>query len=248
MKKLPVGISNLRKIREEEYAYVDKSRFVHDLAERGTYYFLSRPRRFGKSLLIDTLKEAFEGHQELFRNLWLHDHWDWKKHFPVIHIDFTGGVLRNREELDEKISTLLDENQKRLGITCDYQEIVSSCFSDLIRKANEKYGLRAVILIDEYDKPILDNITEPKVAEEMREGLKNLYSVIKGQDANIQFAFLTGVSKFSKVSLFSGLNNLKDITLNPQYATICGYTESEMTTVFFRASGRQTPGGYPQVV
>ena len=232
MKKLPVGISNLREIIEEGYAYVDKSQFVHDLYETGKYYFLSRPRRFGKSLLIDTLKEAFEGNEDLFRGLWLHDHWDWKKHFPVIHISFGSGVLKSRKELDEKIFSLLDKNQKRLGINCEYKESVSSFFSDLIFRSNEKYGLRAAILIDEYDKPILDNIANPENAEEMREGLKNFYSVIKDSDADIQFAFLTGVSKFSKVSLFSGLNNLKDITLNPQYATICGYTEPEMTKVF----------------
>ena len=232
MKKLPVGISNLKEIIEEGYAYVDKSQFVHELYETGKYYFLSRPRRFGKSLFVNTLKEAFEGNQDLFRGLWLQHHWDWKKRFPVIHISFGSGVLKSRKELDEKIFSLLDKNQKKLGIHCEYKESVSSFFSDLILKSSEKYGLRAVILIDEYDKPILDNITDPENAEEMREGLKNLYSVIKEEDAHTQFAFLTGVSKFSKVSLFSGLNNLKDITLNPRYATICGYTEPEMTMVF----------------
>ena len=232
MKKLPVGISNLRKIREEGYAYVDKSRFVHDLAERGTYYFLSRPRRFGKSLFIDTLKEAFEGHQELFRGLWLYDHWNWERCFPVIHISFGSGVIKSREELDGRIRDILFQNEASLGITCRQPNDIPGYFGELIRNSAKKYGLRSVILIDEYDKPILDNISDNKQAVEMREGLKNFYSVIKDSDAFIQFAFLTGVSKFSKVSLFSGLNNLKDITLNPQYATICGYTESEMTTVF----------------
>ncbi|EIM64402.1 ATP-binding protein [Desulfobacter postgatei] len=232
MKKLPVGISNLKEIIEQGYAYVDKSRFVYDLVERGKYYFLARPGRFGKSLFVDTLKEAFEGNKALFQSLWLCDNWDWEKRFPVIHISFAEGVLRNRAELDGKILTILDENQKRLGITCEYQDSISSLFSGVIRKAKEKYGLRTVVLIDEYDKPILDNITEPIIAEEMREGLKNLYSVIKGQDANIQFAFLTGVSKFSKVSLFSGLNNLTDISLDPEYSASCGYSEDELTQVF----------------
>ena len=157
MKKLPVGISNLREIIQGGYAYVDKSQFVHNLYETGKYYFLSRPRRFGKSLFVDTLKEAFEGNQDLFRGLWLQNHWDWKKCFPVIHISFGSGVLKSRKELDEKIFSLLDKNQKRLGINCEYKESVSSFFSDIISKSSEKYGLRAVILIDEYDKPILDN-------------------------------------------------------------------------------------------
>jgi hypothetical protein len=232
MKKLPIGVSTLRKIIDDDYAYVDKSAMVYQLAESGVYYFLSRPRRFGKTLFVDTLKEAFEGNRDLFRGLWLDDHWDWEKRHPVIHISFAEGVLQSREQLDSKIFELLDGNQERLRVACRYKDSVSGCFSSLIRQAKEKDGLGAVILIDEYDKPILDNISDPETAQQMRDGLKNLYSVIKGQDANIRFAFLTGVSKFSKVSLFSGLNNLRDITLIPQYATICGYTEPEMTEVF----------------
>jgi len=232
MKKLPIGISNLRKIIEEGYAYVDKSRFVHKLNQMGTYYFLSRPRRFGKSLLIDTLKEAFEGNKELFSNLWLYDHWDWKKHYPVIHISFGGGVIRSREELDHRIRDILYRNETNLGITCRQPNDIPGYFGELIRNSAKKYGLRTVILIDEYDKPILDNISDHARAQEVREGLKNLYSVVKDSDADIQFALLTGVSKFSKVSLFSGLNNLMDITLEPEYSAICGYSEPEMTQIF----------------
>ncbi|MCG8687386.1 MAG: ATP-binding protein, partial [Desulfobacterales bacterium] len=232
MKKLPVGISNLREIIEENYAYVDKSRFVHDLDQRGKYYFLSRPRRFGKSLFIDTLKEAFEGNQDLFNGLWLHDHWDWKKQYPVIHISFGSGVIKSRKELDQRIGDLLYKNETALGITCRQPNDIPGYFGELIRNSTKKYGRRAVILIDEYDKPILDNISDNVLAHEIREGLKNFYSVIKDGDADIRFAFLTGVSKFSKVSLFSGLNNLTDISLDPEYATICGYSEAEMAKVF----------------
>ncbi len=232
MKKLPIGISNLREIIEEGYAYVDKSRFVHDLDKMGKYYFLSRPRRFGKSLFIDTLKEAFEGNKELFSNLWLHAHWDWKKHYPVIHISFGGGVIRSREELDQRIRDNLYTNETNLGITSRQPNDIPGYFGELIRNSAKKYGLRTVILIDEYDKPILDNISDPSRAQEVREGLKNLYSVVKDSDANIRFALLTGVSKFSKVSLFSGLNNLTDITLEFEYSAICGYSETEMTEVF----------------
>ncbi|MCA1784372.1 MAG: ATP-binding protein [Desulfotignum sp.] len=232
MKKLPIGVSTLEKIINNGYAYVDKTAMVHQLVENGSYYFLSRPRRFGKSLFIDTLKEAFEGNRDLFRGLWLHDHWDWEKKYPVIHISFGGGVVRNREELDHRIVDILYRNQKILGITCRDPVDIPGCFGELIRNCAEKFGLRAVVLVDEYDKPILDNISDPAAALEIREGLKNLYSVIKDSDAWVQFAFLTGVSKFSKVSLFSGLNNLTDITLDSHYATICGYTEAEMTATF----------------
>ncbi len=232
MKKLPIGISTLDKIISGGYAYVDKSRFVHQLVEEGAYYFLSRPRRFGKSLFIDTLREAFEGNRDLFHGLWLGRHWDWEKRHPVIQISFGGGVIKSRRELDRRIVDILCQNQKRLGTGCCETADIAGCFGELIRNCSEKYGLRAVVLIDEYDKPILDNLSDPEILIEIREGLKNLYSVIKDSDAWIEFAFLTGVSKFSKVSLFSGLNNLTDITLDAPYATICGYTESEMTGVF----------------
>lgn len=232
MKKLPLGISTLSKIINEGYAYVDKSHMVAKLADSGSYYFLSRPRRFGKSLFIDTLKEAFEGKRSLFKGLWLHDRWDWDKRHPVIHISFAEGVLQSREELDAKIRYLLGCNEERLEVACTSQESVSGYFSELIRRCKEKYGRRTVVLIDEYDKPILDNISDSGIGRDMREGLKNLYSVIKAQDANLQFVLLAGVSKFSKVSLFSGLNNLTDITLDSEYATICGYTEPEMIAVF----------------
>ena len=232
MKKLSVGISNLREIIEEGYAYVDKSRFVYELSENGKYYFLSRPRRFGKSLFIDTLKEAFEGNQALFRGLWLDNHWDWEKQYPVINISFGSGVIKSRKELDARIKDILYRNQETLGISCRDSNDIPGLFGELIRNSADKYGLRTVVLVDEYDKPILDNITDPTLALEIREGLKNLYSVIKDSDAWIRFAFLTGVSKFSKVSLFSGLNSLIDITTDAEYGTICGYTEPEMSTTF----------------
>jgi len=200
--------------------------------ENGSYYFLSRPRRFGKTLFIDTLRQAFEGNRELFGGLWLYDNWDWDKKYPVIHLSLGSGVTKSREELDRRIIDILYQNQKNLGIICRDPTDIPGCFGELIRNSADKFGRRAVILVDEYDKPILDNIADPAIAEEIREGLKNLYSVIKDSDAWTQFAFLTGVSKFSKVSLFSGLNNLKDITINPRYADICGYTEPEMINVF----------------
>ncbi|MCX8086483.1 MAG: ATP-binding protein [Rhodocyclaceae bacterium] len=231
-KRLPIGISTFREIREEGHYYVDKTPFVARLAEGGKYYFLSRPRRFGKSLFLDTLAEAFAGNRALFEGLYLEKHWDWDKRYPVIRISFAGGVLRSREELDDALIVQLSENARRLGVTCERSDHVAHCLSQLIVDAAEKHGQRAVVLVDEYDKPILDNLEAPQIAREMREGLKNAYSVLKARDAELKFVFLTGVSKFSKVSIFSGLNNLYDITLEKDFAAICGYTDEDVDTVF----------------
>ncbi len=169
--------------------------------------------------------------KNLFEGLYIHDKWDWSRKFPVIKIDFADGVLKNREELDRRILDLLRKNAERLGVSYESNDIPGK-FGTLIGEAVAKYGARAVVLVDEYDKPILDNIDNPNIAAEMREGLKNLYSVLKGQDANLQFVFMTGVTKFSKVSLFSGVNQLKDITISEAYSSICGYTETDLGESF----------------
>ena len=231
MKNLPIGINSLKKILENNFVYVDKTELAYHLVKQPGAFFLSRPRRFGKSLFLDTLKEIFEGNQRLFEGLYIHDHWDWSRHFPVIVIDFAAGVLDSRQTLDEKIHDILSVNLERLGLVSD-KNSVSSVFADLIAGAVRKYGQKAVVLVDEYDKPILDNIEKPEIAAEMREGLKNLYSVLKAQDVNLQFVFMTGVSKFSKVSLFSGINQLSDITIDARYSSLCGYTEQDLDTCF----------------
>ena len=230
-RKLPIGIQTFAKLREQGCYYVDKTPWLLRLVQEGSFYFLSRPRRFGKSLLIDTLAELFEGNRALFDGLYAESHWDWSRRFPVLRISFSDGVLRTPEALDEKIREILGAEQRRHGIECQNRSI-SGWFGELIQKLHQKAGQRAVVLVDEYDKPILDNITEPEIARQMRDGLRDFYSVIKGQDAHIQFAMLTGVSKFSKVSLFSGLNNLKDITVDARYSAICGYTDEDVDTVF----------------
>ena len=232
MQNLPVGISTLAQIRQNDCVYVDKTQHVVRLAHQGKYYFLSRPRRFGKSLLVDTLKQAFMGRRELFEGLYLQDNWDWSVEHPVIHLDFSRGVIESREELTSKVTAFLDWHYDHYAIDNTYNDI-SNRFFDLIEKlANQSSSGRVVVLVDEYDKPILDNITEPKIASDIRNGLKDLYSVIKSQDANLQFVLLTGVSKFSKVSLFSGLNNLRDISLSQYSADICGYTQAELESQF----------------
>ena len=230
-RKLPIGIQTFAKMREEDYYYVDKTGFVRQLIDEGSQYFLSRPRRFGKSLLIDTIGELFVGNEPLFRGLAIHPHWDWSVRHPVIRISFGGGVLRSREELDQRIGELLDTNDRRLGLATSGPSAPGR-LALLIEQAAAAGGQRVVVLVDEYDKPILDNLTEPTVARAMRDGLRNLYSVIKDNDAHIRFAFLTGVSKFSKVSIFSGLNNLNDITVDDRYSALCGYTDDDVDTVF----------------
>ncbi len=231
MKKLPIGISTLAKMRQDGYTYVDKTHHVQRLVEASNYYFLSRPRRFGKSLLLDTLKQLFSANETLFQGLHIHPHWDWSVAYPVIHISFGSGVLKSPAELEQRTTEILQFNQEDLGVSCE-KTSVSGRFTELIRKVQKKYQQKIVILIDEYDKPILDNITDPDTARIMREGLKNLYSAIKDNDAFIRFVFITGVSKFSKVSIFSGLNNLEDITLDENYSDICGYTQTELEDTF----------------
>ena len=230
-RKLPIGIASFEKLILGEYCYADKTGFAQQLIEEGQYYFLSRPRRFGKSLFLDTLKCLFEGRQELFKGLQIENNWDWSRSFPVVAISFADGPLANAAALDEKIRELLIDNQQRLGVTCTHNSI-SGQFAQLLNLTHQKYGERVVVLIDEYDKPILDHISATATALAMREGLKNLYSSIKKTDADIRFTFMTGVSKFSKVNLFSGLNNLRDITLSPAYSALCGYTDADIETVF----------------
>ncbi|MBM4200099.1 MAG: ATP-binding protein, partial [Gammaproteobacteria bacterium] len=195
-------------------------------------YFLSRPRRFGKSLFLDTLAELFAGSEDLFRGLAIHPDWNWQRRFPVVRLSFAEGVVRDRAELDGRIDDILRVNAEALRVVLATQTDRVGRFGELIRKARAATGERVVVLVDEYDKPILDNLTRPEAAREIRDGLRNLYSVIKDADAHLHFAFLTGVSKFSKVSLFSGLNNLRDITIAPEYSALCGYTEADVDTVF----------------
>jgi len=230
MKKLPIGIQTLSKIIEENYYYVDKTAFVKKL-EGGGYYFLSRPRRFGKSLFLDTLKEAFSGNKELFKGLYLYDNWDWSKKYPVVRISFGMGIHRNPEELTLKITEGLSEIEETYSIQLE-NPTISGKFYEAIKKISEKYNQKVVVLVDEYDKPILDRIEEPEIAKENREILKSFYSVLKDADPYLHLVFLTGVSRFSKVSIFSGLNQLNDITLDRKFATICGYTQTDLETVF----------------
>lgn len=231
MKKLPIGIQTFCDIRTENYIYIDKTDMALQLINHGEYYFLSRPSHFGKSLLLDTFKNIFEAKKDLFKGLAVENQWDWKTSYPVINISFGAGVYSSLKDLDDSILRLLKKNQKRLQLDCEEHSNAKNCFAELIEAAYDQYG-KVVVLIDEYDKPILDNITDKKLAKTMRDRLKNIYSVIKDSDQYLKFVFITGVSKFSKVNLFSGLNNLEDITIDSRYATLCGYTQQDLDTTF----------------
>jgi hypothetical protein len=231
MKKLPIGIQTFSKIREEDYLYIDKTKDVLELINTYNYAFLSRPRRFGKSLFVSTLKELFEGNKKLFEGLYVYDKWDWEDTYPVIKIDFNGD-LRTSKNLKNRIHDTLINNQENLEVACRKIDEFDSCFEELIQKSYEKYKKPVVILIDEYDKAILDNLDQMEVANENREILRAFYSVMKGSDRYIKFVFLTGVSKFSKASIFSGLNMLEDISLVPKFGNICGYTQNDIETTF----------------
>ena len=232
--KLPIGIQTFKTIRDEGYAYVDKSCFIASLAE-GKYYFLSRPRRFGKSLLLDTLDCAFSGRRELFKGLFLdkvESGWDWGKNHSVIRISFGSGTYRTPAALAGYLTLILGEQAAKLGLNGQTTTTPGLQLRDLVKQVHARDGLGAVVLIDEYDKPILDNIENPAVAVALREELKSLYSVLKDCDPWLRFVFLTGVSKFAKAGIFSGLNNLNDITVDARYSAICGYTQSDLETVF----------------
>ena len=231
MKKLPVGIQTFRTIIEDDYLYIDKTELARSLIENYRYLFLSRPRRFGKSLFLDTLHNIFEGNRELFRGLLIEKLWNWEVKYPVIRISFSGGI-NSTADLEADLLYILQSNEKRLGLKCENRVRPQHFFAELIEKAYEKYHQKVVILIDEYDKPILDNIENIPEALLIRNGMRNFYTKIKENDRYLRFAFLTGVSKFAKVSIFSGLNNLEDISLNPDYGNICGYTQLDLDTTF----------------
>ena len=230
-RKLPIGMQTFRDIRESNCYYVDKTAYVERLLDEGKHYFLSRPRRFGKSLFLDTCKELFEGNEPLFEGLAIHDRWDWSVRHPVLRLSFGSGHFREPGYLHEEVMDQLRILEEESEVVA-HHDAAPARFRHLIRTLHQRAGRPVAILVDEYDKPILDALDAPEVARANRDFLRGLYAVVKDCDAHIRFSFITGVSKFSKVSLFSGLNNLTDITLEPDYSAICGYTEVDLDTVF----------------
>ena len=230
-RRLPIGIQTFSKLREQDCYYVDKTPYIAQLLDGGTHYFLSRPRRFGKSLFLDTLKELFEGNQELFEGLRIHDRHDWSQRHPVVRLDFGRGNFKDPDLLEANVMEQLAAAERRTGVATEYLTAPGR-FAYLLEALHERTGQRVAVLVDEYDKPILDALEDPEAARTNRDYLRGLYGVIKSCDAHVRFTFLTGISKFSKVNLFSQLNNLTDITLDRRYSAICGYTERDLDTVF----------------
>ena len=223
----PIGIQDFGELRRNGFVYVDKTRFVHRLASTGKYYFLGRPRRFGKSLLLSTMEAYFLGRKELFKGLAIEElEQEWKE-YPVLHLDLNVGRYDTPQALEEVLDNTLSAWERRYGIPA---KTLSNGlrFSEVVQRAYERTGLPVVVLIDEYDKPLLQAITNAELQGQFRATLKAFYSVLKTMDRCIRFAFLTGVTKFGKVSIFSDLNNLKDISMNREYAEICGITEAEI--------------------
>ena len=230
--KLPIGIQDFESLRKDGYLYVDKTEHVYRLVSEGRYYFLSRPRRFGKSLLISTIKALFQGKRELFKGLAIDqkEDWDWAVH-PVLHLDLNTEKYDSKEKLEGKLNSFLSENEKLYGRE-EWENTFGIRFEVIIKRAYEKTGQRVVILVDEYDKPMLQAIGNKELQDEYRGTLKGFYGALKSMDGCIKFAMLTGVTKFVKVSVFRDLNYLRDISMLPKFHDICGVTEEELLRTF----------------
>ncbi len=229
--RLPLGVQTFSEIRQEHLYYVDKTHFACQLVRQGKHYFLSRPRRFGKSLFVSTLKELFEGNRVLFQGLAADDQWDWSVRRPVVRLSFGGGLYTKPDGLHHNLLKQLSSLSRSHGAKLDAVEGPDR-FAQLLEELHRLFGRRVVVLVDEYDKPITENLNQPDLARANRDYLRALYANIKECDEHIRFSFITGVSKFSKLSLFSSLNNLNDLTLDPRYSSLCGYTDHHLDTVF----------------
>ena len=229
--KYPIGIQDFDKIINEGYTYVDKTELIYKLVHEGSYYFLSRPRRFGKSLLMSTLDAYFSGKRELFKNLAIEKlEEDWTA-YPVLHLDLNTGKYNSKDSLTHALDDFLSRLEANYG-TFHSEKTLELRFMGIIERIYHKTGKPVVILVDEYDKPLLQSINNKELQDDFRATLKAFYSVLKTQDRYIRFALLTGVTKFGKVSVFSDLNNLIDISMDEGYDTLCGITEEEMHRYF----------------
>ncbi|MDR0723833.1 MAG: AAA family ATPase [Endomicrobium sp.] len=232
MKKLPLSTQSFEVLRNDNEIYVDKTQYMFNLINNGRIYFLSTPRRFGKSLLINTFKELFKGSIQLFEGLYIYDKWDWAKKYPVIHLDFTELDYTTDIELKDSLMEFINSAADSYNVSL-IKTTLAGKFSELIEKLHESTGQQVVLLIDEYDKPMIDSLNKAKeVHQAIKETLHNFYQVIKGSDNHLKFVFMTGVSRFAGLSIFSALNNLRDITINDKYSTICGYTQEELESSF----------------
>ena len=230
LKLYPIGIQTFERIRKEDKLYIDKTEYIYRMAHTsGTYFFLGRPRRFGKSLLVTTMQSYFEGKKELFKGLAIEKlEKEWTE-YPVLHFDMSGGKHMDKEQLEEYLDYRLQEEEKKWGITKPVKG-ANNRLIDLINTAYEKSGKQVVVLIDEYDAPMLDVVHEKEQLDMLRNMMRNFYSPLKYSEAKLRFVFLTGITKFSQVSIFSELNNIINISMNDEYAGICGITKEELLT------------------
>ncbi|MDR0912006.1 MAG: AAA family ATPase, partial [Methanobrevibacter sp.] len=231
MQKLPLGRESFSTIRENDYLYVDKTKHICKLIEIGDIFFLSRPRRFGKSLFISTIEELFKGNKKLFRGLYAENNWNWNKTFPVVKINFSTGEYNSEYELKISLNDTINLIAKEYEIEL-ISKSTANKFKELIISISKKENKKVVILIDEYDKPLLNNIENIKVLKDNHVIMRSFYSVLKDLDAYIEFLFITGVSKFTNISLFFDFNNPTDLTLNDNFSDICGYTHDELINNF----------------
>ena len=250
MKALPIGIQSFEKMRKKGCLYVDKTREILQLITSGDIYFLSRPRRFGKSLLVTTMAEIFQGNKSLFEGLYIYDKYDWTTHYPVIIIDWNRVYHATAEAMESEMGIFLDRIASSYQISLT-QTYASGKFEELISRVYEKTGSQVVVLVDEYDMPLLDVLNNPVELGLIRTFLQSFYKVLKGTDGFLKFVFFTGVSKFAKVSIFSGMNSPEDITMDKKYATICGYTQEELEANFeeyIHEFARESEATYNEII
>ncbi len=228
---LPLGYQSFSDLRQDGCYYVDKTPLIRQMIDKGRYYFLSRPRRFGKSLLVDTLQELFEGNESLFEGLDIHPHWDWSVKYPVIRLSF-GGEVDSLELLEDTALSQLYSVELDFDLKIPPVKSASERLRHILMQLHQKTGQQAVVLVDEYDRPVLNVLEDTEKARANRNKLRNLYSILKDAQKHIRFVFVTGITMFSKASFSSGLNNLDNISLYPPLASICGYTDQDLDTVF----------------
>ena len=230
--KFPIGIADFRSIRDRGYYYVDKTPHIEKLINQGKHFFLSRPRRFGKSLLLGTMQELFEGNEPLFQGLHIHDHWDWSTKYPVVRLSFDTNYSESGQ-----LESYVVNRLKRIAYSHNvptefYSDDGPQFLENLLWHLHDATHRQVVVLVDEYDKPVLDAIDKPDLAEQNRDYLTVFYGTINGSRNHIRFVFVTGITMFNIWTLFSTLNNLKNIRIDPRYSTICGHTESDLDSVF----------------
>ena len=249
-RRLPIGIRTLRKIREGGCYYVDKTAHIRRLVDEGSYFFLSRPRSFGKSLFLDTVKELFECNRTLFEGLVIHDDWDWSVRHPVVRLSFGGATFPNESALASMVADQLEAIESEAAILTAPIGAPQR-FRHVIRTLRERSGQRVVVLVDDFDRPVLDALSDPGVARANRDLVCGFGAVVKDCDADVRFTFFTGAGKFATGNLFSGLNNLIDITLDPRHSDVCGYTDADLDSTFTdelagldRGEIRRWYGGY----